>query len=454
MKKNLFMVAAVALMAMASCNKMADNNGGDGVFKPSVIVEFVASVDATTKTTLNAGKTEWLVGDEISINGVKFVTEEAGESVRFTNIDELPEDFKEPYTAIYPYNATKGIAEVKSTQTVSGGTFADDVVVSVAYAETGNVLGFKHVSSVIKFNVATAGVKELTFSSETSDLAGTINVNADASYTVVEGAKTITVKPANGTFDTAETYYVSVLPTLGSTKKDFTVTLDGTKAKYGDVVFKKNTIMNAGELAKETQWRLKGFVDNWGDGQILYEIGDYYVAKGISAPANAEYKFYFSETDKWYGSTYTSGKWTTNYTSVGGNAKITQEGKYDFYMLKNGTAYIVVKNGETVPAKDIVRIFIKKDISEYTFDNMHVYLWNSTGDNGLKKISGSTYVGKTELFVYEVPTQFAAKSTSMIISTTNWGRQTKNFENQDITKDFYVQLYWSNNADWIRKYSL
>ena len=52
MKKNLFMVAAVALMAMVSCNKEEiNNNVVEQPQEPSYYVEFVASIaeDADTK---------------------------------------------------------------------------------------------------------------------------------------------------------------------------------------------------------------------------------------------------------------------------------------------------------------------------------------------------------------------------------------------------------------------
>ena len=73
MKKNLFMVAAVALMALVSCNKEEMNNGGEPqvpqipeVQQPSYYVEFTADLgadddvvapapqSAATKTTYDA----------------------------------------------------------------------------------------------------------------------------------------------------------------------------------------------------------------------------------------------------------------------------------------------------------------------------------------------------------------------------------------------------------------
>ena len=271
MKKNLFMVAAVALMAMISCNKEEMNNIGEPqtpeVVAPSYYVEFTADLgadeetvapipqSAATKTTYDATnkKTKWVAGDLIAVNGKKFEIKEVldgGLSARFVNAEELGEEFNPPYTAVYPYDATAGQAVVPSTQTVSDGTFADEAVVAVGYSADDNVLSFKHVCSVIKFTVSTSGLTELEFSSE-ADLAGTINVNANAgadpTYSVKSGSKTITVKPSSGTFSTTATYYVSVLPTLGAddAKQKFEIKSEGVVVKSGNVHFTRNKVMNA-----------------------------------------------------------------------------------------------------------------------------------------------------------------------------------------------------------------
>ena len=102
MKKNLFMVAAVALMALVSCNKEEINNGGVDPQEPqapSVTVEFTASLgEEETKTTLDATnkKTLWVETDVISINGQKFTIKEIQEDGKaiFVNDAELPAEIK------------------------------------------------------------------------------------------------------------------------------------------------------------------------------------------------------------------------------------------------------------------------------------------------------------------------------------------------------------------------
>ena len=269
------MVAAVALMAMVSCNKEEIDNGGElqapetpEVVEPSYFVEFTANIpteqaapapapqSVSTRTTYDATakKTKWLEDDLISVNGKKFkIKETDGITARFVNDEELGGDFNPPYTAVYPYNATPGQAVVPATQTVSDGTFADESVVAAAYSANDNVLSFKHVCSVVKFTVSTAGITELEFSSE-GDIAGTINVNANAgadpTYSVTSGSKTITVKPSGGTFSTTATYYVSVLPTLGAAdaKQKLEIKSEGVVVKSGNVRFKRTIVMDAKDI--------------------------------------------------------------------------------------------------------------------------------------------------------------------------------------------------------------
>ena len=265
------MVAAVALMAMISCNKEQMSGGQEPqtpqVVEPSYYVEFTADLgadeevaaptpqSAATKTTYDATdkKTKWLAGDLISVNGKKFEIKEVldgGLSARFVNAEELGESFNPPYTAIYPYNATAGQAVVPATQTVSDDTFADESVVAVGYSKDDNVLSFRHVCSVVKFTVSTSGVTELELSSA-GDIAGTISVNANAgadpAYSVISGSKTITVKPSSGTFSTTATYYVSVLPTLGdaTAKQKLEIKSEGVVVKSGNVHFTRNKVMDA-----------------------------------------------------------------------------------------------------------------------------------------------------------------------------------------------------------------
>lgn len=207
MKKILLMVTAVALMVFSACNKEEVNYGAGA---PVGTIEFVAGFDVDTKTTLNAGKTEWKKGDEISINGVKFTAQNDGPTSTFLNAEEPAEDFGAPFTAIYPYDS-KG--NVPSDQTAHEGNFDPKAVVEIAESDN-HELSFKNKTSLLKFQVPTA-CKTVELSSKTELATGSTSV-------------TIT-----GDFKTDIDYYVAVLP---GDKEAFEVKVDDYVVKSAESV--------------------------------------------------------------------------------------------------------------------------------------------------------------------------------------------------------------------------
>ena len=248
MKKNLFMVAAVALMAMVSCNKEEINNGGADVQaqEPSVLVEFTASLgEDATKTTLDAAnkKTLWVKTDEISINGEVFHVKElidGGLSAKFVNKNELPAGFAAPYTALYPANTT----EVPAEQTAYAGKFDPTAVLETATSDN-EFLSFKNKTSLLKFQVP-AACSSVTLISDDA-LAGS-------------DATTVTI---SGDMKTGTDYYVAVLP---GEKKNFVVRIDGYLSKnVASVNIPTSTIANMKTLpAPEVfGWGLVGQHQEW-----------------------------------------------------------------------------------------------------------------------------------------------------------------------------------------------
>lgn len=266
MKKNLFMVAAVALMALVSCNKEQINNVGEPqepqtpeVVEPSYYVEFTADLGAeetvtptvqqsATRTTIDVAdkKTLWVEGDAISVNGKKFVVKElidGGKSATFVNAEELPANFEAPYTAKYPYKANQTV-EIPATQTAVEGGIDPANVPAVAYSDD-NSLSFKHAASIIKFQVAVA-CDQVVLSSDDA-LAGTLTVilpeKFDGVPTFSAATKTVTV---NGSFVAGQDYYVAVLP---GEKTNFAVKIEGYELKSAAKVnIKRSTVANMGTL--------------------------------------------------------------------------------------------------------------------------------------------------------------------------------------------------------------
>ena len=242
MKKNLFMVAAVALMALVSCNKEEINNGvvdPQEPQTPSVTVEFTASLgEEETKTTLDAEnrKTLWVETDEISINGQKFTIKEIQEDGKaiFVNDAELPADFGAPFNAIYPYGSD---GKVPAAQKAVAGNFDPEAVIETATSEN-YTLSFTNVTSLLKFQVPA--------SAEFSEKITSVSIT---STDILAGsdAKTVTINCADG-FDSDKTYYVAVLP---GEKKNFEVCINGYIAKTAPkVTIARSTIADMKRLPK------------------------------------------------------------------------------------------------------------------------------------------------------------------------------------------------------------
>lgn len=246
MKKNLFLVAAVALAAVVSCNKegLGDN---DGAQTPSSVV-FTAGVE--TKTTLvdNGDKTysiNWISGDAISVDGVTFTTLSEGAKAYFSTESAFTED--NDYEAIYPATAGSSFASVTvpQPQEATAGNFCSSAAVSVAKSNTTS-LDFKNLTSFLKFQVP-ADANTVTISS-IDDLAGEVTVNynnGEPTWTAKNTVKSIKVTCSGG-FKTGQDYYVSVLPGV---KKNFEVRIDGYLSKSKESVEpKRSTVMKMGVL--------------------------------------------------------------------------------------------------------------------------------------------------------------------------------------------------------------
>ena len=240
MKKNLFMVVAVALMALVSCSK--ENFNDNGVQGEASDIVFSAELEQPagepaaqpseiqSKTSLGAMSgnnrpVSWVKGDQIKINGVTFTAASAGSRTDFTPTGSF--NTAATYYAVYPASATSKTDHSAITIPASqDGSFAK-AAISVAKSTTTS-LSFKNVASIIKFQVYGDFKGNVKISSD-QNIAGTVSVTFDEKGNPVLGevqnpSKEITI---NGTFTSNGIYYVAVLP--GSHK--FTV-------KYEDFVSK------------------------------------------------------------------------------------------------------------------------------------------------------------------------------------------------------------------------
>ena len=348
MKKNLFMVAAVALVALVSCNKETNSP-----LQPAPVsdIKFEAEfVNEQTKTSIgDADKNgyrnvTWDLGELVHINGTLFTAtdyKEDGKAIFVT--EDLDFATAEQYDAIYPATAGKSLAAV-TIPAAQDGKFAN-AAIAVAQSENRS-LAFMNVASLIKFQVP-AECSEVTFES-TANLAGTFPVTfgsdgLPAIGTVSSASKTITL---SGSFVKDKDYYVAVLP--GSHK--FTVRLDGylSKASTKAVTTSRANIADLQALPapQESDYKIMGVNGDWTNGLALYEDGDYYVRKNVALTASTEFKL--CQGSVWGRPiTLAVGKWAFTY-DVANNLK-APEGSYDIYVSAANDAVCFVKAGDAMP---------------------------------------------------------------------------------------------------------
>ena len=253
MKKNLFMVAAVALMALVSCNKEEINNNeiinDEQIETPSDIV-FVAEFDQEPDTKIALGdlvdgvrKTTWEAGDMIKINGTEFSAQADGERTEFTTTSSF-DGTVETFRAVHPassYISTTAV-DIPATQ---NGTFAS---ASIAVAESSTTsLKFNNLVTILKFQVP-VNCSKVTFESPKS-LAGRVEVAYNDG--VMKPNYTSLTQPKyainlTGSFVPSTDYFVAVKPDTHT----FTVSIDGevSKASTKAVTVERSKILNMGVL--------------------------------------------------------------------------------------------------------------------------------------------------------------------------------------------------------------
>ena len=375
MKKNLFMVAAVALFAAVSCNDQLSQD----VTPAGETVTFEASVDgADTKVSLEGKVSKWENGDKITIHngtkGYEFSTTDAGTKATFSYTGA---DFSgEKFMAVYPSGNYTADVEARTVtgyiptyQPSRENDFSAGAVPSVAYSETQS-LSFKNAATLLKFTIKGTNVKGLTFYGNNGEaVSGNIKVTLDEDNkikSIVAEKTTITesdvtetklitwakvwAQTANYCFNEGVTYYLAVVPQ--NFEKGFTAQLEVDGVGTVDVKkletayeLKANTIVDLGELeyvapSVEQKWGIVGTMTSWGSNIAMDIDGDWYVAKNVVIGVDDGFKFRNGES--WADNdlrTYSAGKAAAGveYALTGGagennEIKVATGGTYDVYL--------------------------------------------------------------------------------------------------------------------------
>lgn len=393
MKKNLFKIAAVALLAAVACNKELPSEqvpAGD-------VVTFEASVDgADTRATLNGKMSNWENGDKITIHngnrGYELSTTDEGTKANFTYVGD---DFSgEKFIAVYPSGDYTANVEAKTVNayipTYQKGHVGNypmysanaglTATLAVAYSETQS-LKFKNACALLKFTVSNENITHVKFYGNSEEaVSGNMLVTLAEDNTVktVEGQKTNftwedqTTTEQFGTwaemhvyendsdkfFKAGEenVYYLAVAPQVFAKGFAIKVTIDEVEhevKKYEEeYTLKPNTILNLGTLTYDpnvvdasaygvvgsfqtpTTWDAANPVT------MEYVSDGWIVAKSVELYKSDEFKFVKDKSwDVSYGTssvtTLENNVETKVVTSGSQNMKVSKNGKYDLYLNPN-----------------------------------------------------------------------------------------------------------------------
>ena len=251
---NHYMILVLAAVAAAmSCNKETVNSEIiAGETSPAEQMTLLATAptieEDATKAYLNSGNIIWAENDAINVFGdsmQKFVLEsgKGTSSGTFTG-NKVSGDIY----ALYPYDEEATCASgiitttVKSAQTASNSGIANNSNTAVAHLLENGTMTFSNVCGLLKIQIKGDNIGEVEVSGNNGeDLAGKVSIswnNGEPQYTVIEGAKTVSLKPYNDKVFEAGTYYVMVLPQAFS--NGITVTMKPYSFPTNAVVIRSN----------------------------------------------------------------------------------------------------------------------------------------------------------------------------------------------------------------------
>ena len=365
MKKNLFMVAAVALFAAVSCNDQLSQD----VTPAGETVTFEASVDgADTKVSLEGKVSKWENGDKITIHngtkGYEFSTTDAGTKATFSYTGA---DFAgEKFMAVYPSGNYTADVEAKTVtgivipdkQVLKAGTFPSDAAVSVAYSENES-LNFKNAVAVLKFKVTGDDVKYGAFYADggKGDLTGKYNLaynNGEPVLTSVEAMQWVDFHMNDAVLSKDATYYLAVAPAAFAT--GFGISLNGVEVKKhtGAFTLERNHIYDLGTLEyvapadpSTLSWGIGGDMTSWADGADIAMTldGDWFVAENVAVEAGQAFKL------------RADGNWDVN-RGAGGDVKP--------FALTAGTEIEVWDDGQDMTvAAGTYNFYLSKDCKKF-----------------------------------------------------------------------------------------
>ena len=457
--KKFVLCAAAFVAAFASCSKPeTDVQIPDSEEK--VWVEFTTgAMTKVTREDVNDDpeikhKFVWEENDEVTISGETFKALQSGDKVSFGA--EVEPSFLNiaAHNAIYPGSAGSSFDSINIEDTYESvpesGFYG---IYAVASSETQS-LQFKHLTSLVKFQIpADYEVSTITISAD-EPLAGKVSVEMNEGTPVVtvldaQGVNTITL---SGEFESGKDYYV---PVIAGAKTNLIVNFDGKVSKeWATVTLNQGRVANMSilpapltkaniyVLTKDIGWTsVNMVVDTKTTPMPTEKIGDYTYYKA-ELELNQKYDIVFNN-----GGT-TNSHWGVEYNDLTLND--------DIYLRLAPKGAVVINPNDKKTFGYSIYVFDQK--SKNVAPNL--YVWDDS--DAFKNMYGGNfsnwpgvafkkdcYYKPADLnswrhyYYYDIPTSLYGRSFNFIINKKD---QTADINIENLDSDLYVG-YWYDNAN-------
>ena len=487
-----FLVAAVAMITAASCAQEIDNLSTDN--GKAIFTAYADGADTKTVLGMNE-ETEkplsmWNGEEWIQIVGkgnywMNTDTDGPSASAKiYYNGKNGKFDETDGVYAVYPagdanYTLAKGLVtgvSVPTVQTATPDSYDPKAAVAIAYTEN-TELHFINVTSLLKFQVASEGVKSVTIAPNGSDnlpkISGKCSIGADGAlipWTTNEHESESYVELVAGDegFKVGVDYYVALFPCTLETGFKVEFSFGGNKieiASYNPeeaLVLPRNQILNIGSLECEVpEWSIAGTLNNWNTLETPFVAeGDYWVAKSVSFKESGKFKI-INKGSVWrsISESFAVGKW---FAISDGDDISIPAGTYDFYLTKDGKNLQVVSAGSAAPlapgkiAAKEGWVYLKPN-SNWTQAGARFAIYLCNGSKAAKWLSMSRVDG-TSYYGVQLPDDYTVANYKNIIfvrmnpanNTNNWNNkwnQTGDLASSKILTDNY-NCCTINNDQW------
>lgn len=214
--KKIFTSILMAAAILCSCNKETPVE----VENSKVKMTFAADL-TDTKATLEGLKVIWQENDEVAVYDGTDVNKFTVKSMDGTHavLEGEVTAGSTSFYAVYPYSAAaqsqpvggKVSFTLATEQVVDANGIAPDALVCVASAVDGSFT-FENEVSLVKLTIADSDVQSVTMEGFDNEMIAGVTAAEVGGTPEVGSVKTVTIKPASGTFAPGD-YYFSILPT-------------------------------------------------------------------------------------------------------------------------------------------------------------------------------------------------------------------------------------------------